>query len=54
MLCCLVLMLLLSFSACKIEEYLLYLTTVLEGLIPVCEVLSDLKLEGMRKHKLLL
>lgn len=54
MLCCLVLTLFLRFSVCKIEEYLLYLATVLEGLIHVCEVLSDLKLEGMRKHKLLL
>lgn len=53
-LCSLVLMLFLRFSVCKIEENSLYLTTVLEGLIHVCEVLSDLKLEGMRKHRLLL
>lgn len=50
MLCCLVHMLLLSFSICKREEYLLYLATALEGLVHVCEVLSDLKLEGMREQ----
>lgn len=54
MLCCLVHMLFLSFSVCKNRAVLALSATVLEDLIHVCEVLSDLKSEGMRKHKMLL
>lgn len=53
-LCCLVHMLFLSFSVCKNRAVLALSATVLEDLIHVCEVLSDLKSEGMRKHKMLL